>query len=296
MGVLVLLNLMPMNAYADSSTPKTCFGFDSSRTYVEEKYLESVVQLVTVDYSSLEKIKGTGFIVQGSSGKDQNGYNRIMTTRHFIRDSQPFEVNGGMTEVYSSNGQYLGVAILVVTSQNLKLPFNADIKAGEVAVMSMKSVLSDTAYRGIMGLKLGGIDKTPLLSAIPLSSPSGLSFGASGAPVLNLDGYVIGMVTNNIQDIKNEKTIVKTGDLSNMKKTGKYQERNITLPLKSVAIMENYWDIKILKALGEDVLHLTQDSDNSNIAVLPVITQSACVILQGRYFDLATWLEKYNFK
>jgi hypothetical protein len=210
------------------------------------KIAEATVFIAMVRTDGTVASEGTGFLVSGSSADDAPAP-RIVTAAHVVDDVNTGR-NGQRLAVFFSDGMYLGAPRIVAlgTTRNLSAG-GFDLVANDLAVLEIASFDNQAARRRFLaldGLPLSGGDE---ILVGETSRPVGATWGFSGAAAIDPAGRVVGVVTG--ADFR-DRTTLALASILDTAQSGGAVPRPVTLPNRSLVIVEPLQSTEILRALG----------------------------------------------
>ena len=190
--------------------------------------------------------EGTGFVVSDSKAGGAQGP-RIVTAAHVV-DGIDVTRNGGRPVLFFSDGVQLGLPRTVVRGPRSDLSAGGfDLVANDIAVLEIASFANDAARRRFLaldGLPLAGGDD---ILAGETSRPLGAAWGFSGAAAVDPAGRVVGVLTG--ADFR-DRTTLALASILDAAQSGTVVPRLVTLPSRSLVIVEPLQSPDILHALG----------------------------------------------
>ena len=210
------------------------------------KIAESTVFIAAVGADGTLVSEGTGFVVSDSADAGAKG-SRIVTAAHVIEDTDTAR-DGERGAVFFSDGMPLGVPRTVLRGTTRELSVGGfDLVENDIAVIEITSFNNDAArdrFLGLQGLSLYGGDDILVGEA---DQPLGVSWGFSGAAAIDPVGRVAGVVTG--ADFR-DRTTLELGSIVDANRSGDAVARPVTLPGRSLVVIEPLRDPDILHALG----------------------------------------------
>ena len=243
--LLAVVGIM-MQALSASATPldteSTCFGSQIDHPHAAS-IARNTVFIARVRPDGTLISQATGFVVRGSAAGGASGP-RIVTAAHVIdpNNDEPDD----FLMVFLSDGTPLGVPRVVAMSEQKKLFGDVELVVDDLAVLEIAR-FSDAAARdhfaGIDGLsvRVGGT-----LMVGETGNPVGVIWGFSGAPAVDRDGQVVGVLTE--ADFRGRTTLT-LGTIQAAGADGRPQSREVTLPSRSLVVVEPLHTPKILREL-----------------------------------------------
>jgi hypothetical protein len=252
--VFVLLIALGTATQSDAGTPPserdkpgrvTCF-LNEIHHPQSDKIAESTVFIAAVGPDGTLASEGTGFVVSDSADAGAKG-SRIVTAAHLIEDTDTAR-DGERRAVFFSDGMLLGVPRTVLRGTTRELSVGGfDLVENDIAVIEITSFNNDAArdrFLGLQSLSLYGGDDILVGEA---DQPLGVSWGFSGAAAIDPVGRVAGVVTG--ADFR-DRTTLELGSIVDASRSGVAVARSVTLPGRSLVVIEPLRDPDILHALG----------------------------------------------
>jgi len=222
--------------------------------------------VVRADGSLLSE--GTGFVVQGSGGGP-----RIVTAAHVVDtagDNYPADAE---LMAFFSDGSAIGrVGVLVsglsreATIEGMSLVLD-DVAV--VGIAAFTSTASQARFQHIEGLAIATSGSSILVGEA--SDPVAVAWGFSGAPAVDAEGRVIGVVTG--ADFRGRVT-VELGSIADTE-AGQPAVRKVTLPSQSLVVVEPLVPAEILQELAPRVAADTPSEIPVVIAGYPLASCAA---------------------
>jgi hypothetical protein len=201
--------------------------------------------------------QGTGFIAAGSASLGTTGP-RIVTAAHVVAPHEAAP-NDARFMVFFSDGDPIGAPRVVATGQTHSVLVGTfDVTADDVAVLEIAD-FADAKARGRFA-KLAGlpINSDAVLRVGEASDPIGAVWGFSGAAAIDREGRVIGVLTG--ADFRGRVTL-DLGSIDGSNATGRPVTRPVTLPRRSLIVVEPLHAREILQALGPAVIHQSEQGE-----------------------------------
>ena len=255
-SIFLLLSLSDAHA--------TCFGEAGiSHADIPDAVLMSLVQVLSTDNSGNILSRATGFIVAHSSAGHNIGLNRVMTVKHGIQSDNIYLI--------SSDGNVLG---------------RANVEAGEndSAILSMSDETEQSRYRMIPGISLGS--QSDYRGVI--SSPSGTSRGASGAPLLDRAFHALSMLTE--ISLPDRTISVSSGNIDEARKGNTADTKTLMPTVSNVRAMSI--PHSLMKILGEDAFPEKAGIFRKGVLTMPAFPSSQCIVHQGYFYAAAASYSK----
>lgn len=190
--------------------------------------------------------EGTGFVVSDSSVGGAQGA-RIVTAAHVVDGIDAPRTNRRLM-VFFSDGTPLGLPRIVVRGPRRDISAGGfDVVANDIAVLEIASFASDAARRRFLaldGIPFAGGDE---ILAGETSQPLGAAWGFSGAAAIDPAGRVVGVLTG--ADFR-DRTTLALASIIEAAQSGSDVPRPVTLPSRSLVIVEPLQSPDILRALG----------------------------------------------
>jgi hypothetical protein len=210
------------------------------------KIAQATVFIAVVRSDGTLASEGTGFVVSGSRVGGAQGP-RIVTAAHVV-DGIDATRNGRRPVLFFSDGVQLGLPRTVVRGPRNDLSAGGfDLVANDIAVLEIASFANDAARRRFLaldGLPLAGGDD---ILAGETSRPLGAAWGFSGAAAIDPTGRVVGVLTG--ADFR-DRTTLALASILDAAQSGTVVPRLVTLPNRSLVIVEPLQSPDILHALG----------------------------------------------
>jgi CBS domain-containing protein len=191
--------------------------------------------------------EGTGFVVQGSGGSGP----RIVTAAHVVDTADDNYPADAELMAFFSDGSAIGrVGVLVsglsheATVEGMSLVLDDVAVAG---ITAFTTAASQARFQQIEGLAITVSNAAILVGEA--SEPVAVAWGFSGAPAVDAEGRVIGVVTG--ADFRGRVT-VELGSIADTE-PGRPAVRKVTLPSQSLVVVEPLNPPEILQALGPTV-------------------------------------------
>jgi hypothetical protein len=209
------------------------------------KIAQATVFIAVVRSDGTVASEGTGFVVSGSRVGGAQGP-RIVTAAHVV-DGIDATGNGRRPVLFFSDGVQLGLPRAVVRGPRSDLSAGGfDLVANDIAVLEIASFANDAARRRFLaldGLPLAGGDD---ILAGETSRPLGAAWGFSGAAAIDPAGRVVGVLTG--ADFR-DRTTLALASILDAAQSGTVVPRSVTLPSRSLVIVEPLQSPDILRAL-----------------------------------------------
>jgi hypothetical protein len=211
-----------------------------------DKIAEATVFIAAVWPDGTLASEGTGFVVSNGAVGDAHG-SRIVTAAHVIEDTDTIR-DGQRWAVLFSDGMPLGVPHTVLRGTTRELSIGGfDLVENDIAVIEITSFNNDAArdrFLGLQGLPLSGGDDILVGES---GQPLGVSWGFSGAAAIDPAGRVVGVLTG--AEFRDRVTL-ELGSILDANRSGGAVSRPVTLPGRSLVVVEPLRDPHILHALG----------------------------------------------
>jgi hypothetical protein len=210
------------------------------------KLTEATVFIAMVRTDGTVASEGTGFVVS-ASGVGGTSAPRIVTAAHVVDDADGRR-NGQHLVVFFSDGMYLGVPRIVVLGARRDVAAGGfDLVANDIAVLEIASFANQAAqhrFLALDGLPLAGGDD---ILVGETTRPVGATWGFSGAAGVDPAGRVVGVLTG--ADFR-DRTTLALASILDTAQSGGAVPRPVTLPNRSLVIVEPLQSAEILRALG----------------------------------------------
>lgn len=221
-------------------------------------------------------ISGTGWVVK-DSGDAVNSYNRVITAKHVI-------ANATEIGVIASNGDFIGVfGVLSKSNTGLKDDNGTVTVTNDLAVLEPTWIAPQQIrrYLSMTGLSLAKYQSPGIMRGY-FTDPAGIDHGTSGAPILNLQGNVVGVMTQNAEVVGGA-----------LKKVEAYNERwnvnlnkfevikvNIDLPKNPTSWGDSLNSDDILMSIGMAGMGIQTQRINEDV-IVPGFPERVCVVYKG---------------
>ncbi len=201
--------------------------------------------------------QGTGFIAAGSASRGASGP-RIVTAAHVVPpDDAPSDDT--RTVVFFSDGNPIGTPRVVARApahETLVGSFN--VVANDVAVLEIADFADPDARERFVHLAGLPVNSDAVLRVGEASDPVGAVWGFSGAAAIDRDGRVMGVLTG--ADFRGRVTL-ELGSIEDSNASGRPVTRSVTLPRRSLIVVEPIEAPEILQALGPAALHQAEQAE-----------------------------------
>jgi hypothetical protein len=252
--MFVLLLALGATTQSDLATPPseqakgdrvTCFLNEIDHPQAG-KIAEATVFIAAVGPDGTLASEATGFVVRDTAEAGAQGP-RIVTAAHVIEDADTAR-DGRRWAVFFSDGMPLGVPRTVLRGATREISVGGfDLVENDIAVIEIASFNNDAArerFFGLQGLPLYGGDDILVGES---GQPVGVSWGFSGAAAIDPVGRVVGVLTG--ADFR-DRTTLELGSIADSNRSGGAVSRAVTLPRRSLVVIEPLRDPDILHALG----------------------------------------------
>jgi hypothetical protein len=190
--------------------------------------------------------EGTGFVVSDSGNGGPHG-SRIVTAAHVIEGIDTTR-DGQRWAVFFSDGMPLGEPRTVLRGTTREVSVSGlDLVDNDIAVIEITSFNSAAArdrFFALQGLPLSGGDDILVGES---GQPPGVSWGFSGAAAIDPVGRVVGVLTG--AEFRDRVTL-ELGSILDAHPNGGAGSRPVTLPGRSLVVIEPLSDPDILRVLG----------------------------------------------
>ena len=213
------------------------------------KIAQATVFIAVVRSDGTLASEGTGFVVSDSRVGGAQGP-RVVTAAHVV-DGIDATRNGRRLAVFFSDGIELGLPRIVVRGPRSDLSAGGfDLVTNDIAVLEIASFANDAARRRFLA-----VDGLPLAGGEDIlvgetSQPLGVAWGFSGAAAIDPAGRVVGVLTG--ADFR-DRTTLALASILDAAQSGAPVPRAVTLPRRSLIIVEPLQSPDILQALGRSL-------------------------------------------
>jgi len=232
----------------DDTRESTCFGGQIEHPQAA-KIGRNTIFIAEMRADGTLISAATGFVVHGGSAANENGH-RIVTAAHVLDpgDSRP----GDVLMVFLSDGMPLGVPrVLAMTSERKTSIADVDLVVNDLAVLEIARFSDADARDRFAALDGLSVRAGGALMIGETSGTAGVIWGYSGAPAVDGDGQVVGVVTG--ADFRG-RTTLRLGAIQGVDAEGRPQSREVTLPNRSLVIVEPLHTLEILRELDFPML------------------------------------------
>jgi hypothetical protein len=226
--------------------------------------------------------QGTGFIAAGSSNLGTMGP-RIVTAAHVVAPHETAP-NDARFIVFFSDGNPIGAPRVVATGQTHSVLVGTfDVTADDVAVLEIADFADAKARERFVQLAGLPINSDAVLRVGEASEPIGAVWGFSGAAAIDREGRVMGVLTG--ADFRGRITL-ELGSIEGSDAAGRPITRSVTLPRRSLIVVEPIHTREILQALGPAVIH--QSEQGEAVAVFAGFPLASCAATTAKLESAAS--------
>ena len=208
---------------------------------------EATVFIAMVRSDGLLVSEGTGFVVAGSATGSTQGL-RIVTAAHVVGAADGGRDDQHLT-VFFSDGMTIGLPRIVVRGASHDITVGGlDLVADDISVIEIAAFNDDVARRRFQALAGLPFDQgDDILVGETGQQLPGASWGFSGAAAVDPSGRVVGVLTG--ADFR-DRTTPTLASILDARSSGGAVPRPVTLPARSLVIVEPLSSKDILHALG----------------------------------------------
>lgn len=288
LGIGLLVGLTTAPTLAKEVAPAkvaSCFDSSLDGSPLKAQAAASIVHVVTINADGNSIESGTGFVVRDSAGSDH--HLKIVTAWHVTR---MFEAGLNKTNrliIEAPSGEPIAFVAVSGRGSGAGRSATAPLAHGDVVVLSATTFMRNGAaiYDAIPGLPLAPRQSARLMGGM-IASPSGIDFGASGSPIIGLDGFVHGLTVVKRDLLRVPNVVIRAGSLVKMNQDDHHAfiANDITLPLFSDVFAEPISEPSVLSALngaGASVTVGSAPEDTGFQVVMPAIPNGICIIFGG---------------
>ena len=245
LGIAVLVLAPPDSTIAAPS----CFG-DQIKHAQAARIARNTVFISNVYADGTMISAGTGFVVRGAHGM------RVVTARHVV-EVQP-DRDGSLLMTFFSDGVPIGEPRIVASGEvRHKSVSEVDLSVDDLAILAISDFRDQDVkerYEGLDGLpvRIGG----PLMVG-ETNGATGVSWGYSGAPAVDREGYVVGVLTS--ADFRGRRTAL-VSMIQAPEVNGQLQKTSVTFPDRSLVVVEPLHGITLVKELASTETRYDQTS------------------------------------
>jgi len=251
--ILVLSLALGLATQASVGPPSKQAKFGRATCFLNEihhpqagKIAKATVFIAAIAPDGTLASEGTGFVVSDSGNGGPQG-SRIVTAAHVIEGIDTTR-DGQRWAVFFSDGMPLGEPRTVLRGTTREVSVSGlDLVDNDIAVIEITSFNSAAArdrFFALQGLPLSGGDHILVGES---GQPPGVSWGFSGAAAIDPVGRVAGVLTG--AEFRDRVTL-ELGSILDAHPNGGAGSRPVTLPGRSLVVIEPLSDPDILRVLG----------------------------------------------
>lgn len=223
----------------------TCF-FNEIHHPQARNIANATVFIAVVGADGTLASEGTGFVVGDSANGGAQG-SRIVTAAHVIGDADTRR-DGQRLAVFFSDGMPLGVPRTVRRGATRELSVGGyDLIENDIAVIEIGAFENDAARNRFLGLQGLPVNRGDDILIGETDQPVGVSWGFSGAAAVDPAGRVVGVLTG--AEFR-DRTTLELGSMLDAIGSRSAGRKSVTLPARSLVVVEPLRDQAILGALG----------------------------------------------
>jgi hypothetical protein len=220
--------------------------------------------------------QGTGFIAAGSASLGTTGP-RIVTAAHVVAPHEAAPDDARFM-VFFSDGNPIGAPRVVATGPTHSILVGSfDVAADDVAVLEITDFADAKAQARFVQLAGLPINSDAVLRVGEASDPIGAVWGFSGAAAIDREGRVMGVLTG--ADFRGRVTL-ELGSIEGSNAAGRPITRPVTLPRRSLIVVEPLQSREILQALGPAAIHQTEQGEA--VAVFAGFPLASCAATSAK--------------
>jgi len=179
----------------DTEAGSSCFlEADAGAHSLTERAMQSVVMLRVIRSDGRPLLQGTGFVVADS---DNGETLKILTAGHVVGHVS-LAPDAYRIGVWLSDGSRIGDAEVAAIATPWDPATQNDLSRPDIAVLrisAFQDARAETRYRHLQGLPLGPQVMPNQMLQAQFTEPARSYFGLSGAPVVDAQGLVRGIMT-----------------------------------------------------------------------------------------------------
>jgi hypothetical protein len=205
----------------------------------------STVFIATIKPTGELLSEGTGFVVRGSA---HDAGPRIVTAAHVI-DRSDIPERDALLMVFSSDGVPIGTPRLVAGGTPHTFTSDGfDVIIDDIAVLEIERFADAKIAERFSRIEGLDIENGGSLMVGETDRPLGAVWGFSGAPAIDHDGKVVGVLTE--ADFRGRAS-VELASLQETNATNRPTQHTVTLPTQSLVVTEPFNAPQILAALNQ---------------------------------------------
>jgi len=268
---LSMRNASPAELAATSAARLSCFRGHIAHDQ-RDAIAAATVFIAVVRSDGTLLSQGTGFVAAGSATLGYAGP-RIVTAAHVVAQHETISDDARLL-VFFSDGNPIGTPRLVATGPSEDILVGSfTVAADDIAVIEIADFADARArerFSRLVGLPINSDDVLRIGEA---SDPIGAVWGFSGAAAIDRQGRVVGVLTG--ADFRGRVTL-ELGSIAGSNASGWPVTRPVTLPRRSLIVVEPIRAPEILRALGPGAIHQPEPAETDvTLAGFPLASCAA---------------------